>query len=945
MTVIQKTIGRLPVNLGDYDSTKSYGKKNRVLLYGCEWESKVENNTYSPASLNTTTGVITPDTTHWKLISGSYNTWLIDNGYKKVDAANVKDGNNTQHEINNSVINAIGTDSTPSSIKGRVKSLEAAVGTGGSVDSRISKAVNAAKSEIKGNATSACDTLGEAEAKINANTTAISNEATARTNAVNAEATRAQAAEQLLQEQYNALTQSDIIVGALPASGTKNKIYRVPGTNSYSDYMWNGSSWVLMATYDNVTDRIPTHGSDNYVKSSGVYAADADLYRLYFDGMYEKEDLTQNLTVGTINSSGVFKNNTTSTKKARCIFFDLTGVDSVFIDAKVECVFTFLKSIPSADEAVDHATGYVNAYEDFEDNQNAVIQVPSDANYLYVLVIKTDESDLREGMAVYLLTNDKKKDVEIDVNTTTPDEDAILTVKGSEYEIISPRFVDTMMYFRGKDKTYSYGNRIYGVQGGKTYRFRIENPDIPIDNIGTGSGARFIIGCDGKDMEDTYLIRININDNVSIRDSYTFTLPQGAEFVYVDGRCDEGNVFRVYVAEVNINSLDLSVTTSSLDYIFAFGVQTFANSKGDLVELYSASETQYGEAGRTEDNHIVAERRNLCSLQKMTSKVDVAYLGEPYDGGSLGVVYNSCFAESNDADIIYCSFGAILPNSTIPALLTKTLNTLTMAVGDAAVNKLNWTGHSNVVFTYQAYLDMLYDLGLTSTHKTTSDDTIDNNVPFLYSGYYYKCLGDADNGIVILRSSDMVNWSYFNIASITVSNPSANEISIAIVDSKAYISYRSSNSSVKMGYVIYDIANTQTLADGIFPEGIEVRPCNFIFKGEVYASINVNPIYYGQTSGGGVSVHDRQEIMIYKFVNYSPKTVVRLANANGINYQYIFEQTVWGVTVGSSDYIRHENRNRLYMTFSEDRRKIHPLSNYRQYSNLATIDITDFLLG
>lgn len=222
----------------------------------------------------------------------------------------------TQDIINSDVDSAIGTDSTEGSIKGRIKSLETLVGSD-SVGTQINKKinaldatksqsagadglalsvveengkitsisgsiaantydaygaasaaqsdaisvaatdattkVNAAKSEIKGNATSACDTLGEAEALISA------------------EKTRAQAAEQLLQEQYNALTQSDIIVGALPASGTKNKIYRIPGTSSYSDYMWNGSSWVLMATYNNAIDDKLTLGSHNIPESGGVY--------------------------------------------------------------------------------------------------------------------------------------------------------------------------------------------------------------------------------------------------------------------------------------------------------------------------------------------------------------------------------------------------------------------------------------------------------------------------------------------------------------------------------------------------------------------------------------------------------------------------------------------------------------------------------------------------
>lgn len=35
---------------------------------------------------------------------------------------------------------------------------------------------------------------------------------------------------------------------ASPTSGNENKIHRVPGTGSYSDYYWNGTSFVLLAT-------------------------------------------------------------------------------------------------------------------------------------------------------------------------------------------------------------------------------------------------------------------------------------------------------------------------------------------------------------------------------------------------------------------------------------------------------------------------------------------------------------------------------------------------------------------------------------------------------------------------------------------------------------------------------------------------------------------------
>lgn len=129
----------------------------------------------------------------------------------------------------------IGTDTTSDSLSGRITSLEGAVGTGGSVDSRI----EAAKSEIKGNATTACDTLGKAEGL------------------VSAEKTRAQVAEGALQQLYENLTQSDIIVVddhtqvVIPLT---NAIYREQGTDSFSDWMYYNDEWMKMAQYDTSLD-------------------------------------------------------------------------------------------------------------------------------------------------------------------------------------------------------------------------------------------------------------------------------------------------------------------------------------------------------------------------------------------------------------------------------------------------------------------------------------------------------------------------------------------------------------------------------------------------------------------------------------------------------------------------------------------------------------------
>ena len=75
---------------------------------------------------------------------------------------------------------------------------------------------------------------------------------------------------------YEALTQSEIVPVASadwPVSDPQEKvIYRVAGTSSYTDYMWNGTDFIPMATYDNVpvpTD-IPAVGSTDFITAGGV---------------------------------------------------------------------------------------------------------------------------------------------------------------------------------------------------------------------------------------------------------------------------------------------------------------------------------------------------------------------------------------------------------------------------------------------------------------------------------------------------------------------------------------------------------------------------------------------------------------------------------------------------------------------------------------------------
>ena len=92
--------------------------------------------------------------------------------------------------------------------------------------------------------------------------------------AIQTEVNRAIAAEDELRALYQALTQTAVVPVAEAdwplATLEQNTVYRVAGTTSYTDYMYNGTSAVPMATYDNAIDDTPTIDSDNLVKSGGV---------------------------------------------------------------------------------------------------------------------------------------------------------------------------------------------------------------------------------------------------------------------------------------------------------------------------------------------------------------------------------------------------------------------------------------------------------------------------------------------------------------------------------------------------------------------------------------------------------------------------------------------------------------------------------------------------
>ena len=75
MTVITKTIGRLPVLQGEYDNTRSYGQKMRVTLFGSEFESKHDNNNTAPATWDGAE-TVTFNEADWTIISNGTDAWI-----------------------------------------------------------------------------------------------------------------------------------------------------------------------------------------------------------------------------------------------------------------------------------------------------------------------------------------------------------------------------------------------------------------------------------------------------------------------------------------------------------------------------------------------------------------------------------------------------------------------------------------------------------------------------------------------------------------------------------------------------------------------------------------------------------------------------------------------------------------------------------------------------
>ena len=182
-----------------------------------------------------------------------------------------------QNVINQEVDNEIGSDSAAGTIKGRIKNLETAVGSGGSVDERIAET----KAEIIGDAAADYNTLGKVEDKIQAE---VSRSEGAEETLDAAKANKATTLEgygitdaYTKSETYNKTEVNGLVdtphqnyvtvltYAALIAidPGSTDTIYRVSNydgsvpqvdVTKYSEYAWDGTQYVFLCVKSQIDE-------------------------------------------------------------------------------------------------------------------------------------------------------------------------------------------------------------------------------------------------------------------------------------------------------------------------------------------------------------------------------------------------------------------------------------------------------------------------------------------------------------------------------------------------------------------------------------------------------------------------------------------------------------------------------------------------------------------
>lgn len=101
----KKLIGKLPVLLGAYDNTKVYSKKQRVTLYGSEFESKIDNNNTVPATVSGTT--MTVNNTNWQIVSNGTEAFLAGEKLKIINLVDNPEFVATETDVDDRLLSSV----------------------------------------------------------------------------------------------------------------------------------------------------------------------------------------------------------------------------------------------------------------------------------------------------------------------------------------------------------------------------------------------------------------------------------------------------------------------------------------------------------------------------------------------------------------------------------------------------------------------------------------------------------------------------------------------------------------------------------------------------------------------------------------------------------------------------------------------------------------------
>lgn len=199
-----------------------------------------------------------------------------------------------------STVSTISYDTTNKKLTKTINETTSDVVTAADIiaDGGVSQMINNAKSEIKGTATSACDTLGDAETLISAEQTRAQTAESALNSGKADKATTLAGygiadaytkSETYTKTEVNGLVDSPhqeyVTVDAyanLPATGSKDTIYRVSNYNGstsqvdasvYSEYAWNGSQYIFLCVKSQIGEVFDITVYNNNTKYADLASA------------------------------------------------------------------------------------------------------------------------------------------------------------------------------------------------------------------------------------------------------------------------------------------------------------------------------------------------------------------------------------------------------------------------------------------------------------------------------------------------------------------------------------------------------------------------------------------------------------------------------------------------------------------------------------------------